>query len=118
MKIVVDDLRQKGVKAGMLRLRTFRPLPVEAIRSALANVKAVAVMDKCMSFGGNGGPVYHEIRHLLYDAANHPYIVNYIYGLGGRDTSPRELRSIYETLQNILQAGRVEMPIQYLGLRG
>jgi pyruvate ferredoxin oxidoreductase alpha subunit len=117
MKTVVDDLRQKGIKAGLLRLRTFRPLPVEAIRSALANVKAVAAMDKCMSFGGNGGPVFHEIRHLLYEAANRPYVVNYIYGLGGRDTSPRELRSIYENLQGILQAGRVDTPIQYLGLR-
>jgi pyruvate ferredoxin oxidoreductase alpha subunit len=117
MKTVVDDLRQDGVRAGLLRLRTFRPLPVEQIRSALANVKAVAVMDKCMSFGGNGGPVFHEIRHLLYDAASHPYVVNYIYGLGGRDTSPTELRSIYEKLQRILQTQRVETPIQYLGLR-
>ncbi len=118
MKTVVDNLRKDGVKAGLLRLRTFRPLPVEAIRSALSNVKAVAVMDKSMSFGGNGGPVFHEIRHLLYEATNHPYVVNYIYGLGGRDTSPRELRSIYETLQGILKGGRIDAPIQYLGLRG
>ncbi len=118
MKTVVDGLRQEGVKAGLLRLRTFRPLPVEAIRSALANVKAVAVMDRCMSFGGNGGPVFHEVRHLLYDVDKRPFVVNYIYGLGGRDTSPTELRSIYENLQAILQTGRVEMPIQYLGLRG
>ncbi len=118
MKTVVDECRQEGIKAGLLRLRTFRPLPVEAIRSALANVKAVAVMDKCTSFGGNGGPVFHEIRHLLYDAANRPYVVNYIYGLGGRDTSPTELRSIYEDLQHMLQTGLVEKPIQYLGLRG
>jgi pyruvate ferredoxin oxidoreductase alpha subunit len=118
MKTVVDALRQDGVKAGLLRLRTFRPLPVEEIRSALANVKAVAVMDRCMSFGGNGGPVFHEVRHLLYEAASRPYVVNYIYGLGGRDASPTELRSIYENLQRILQAGCVETPIQYLGLRG
>jgi len=118
MKTVVDALRQDGVRAGLLRLRTFRPLPVEEIRSALANVKALAVMDKCMSFGGNGGPVFHEVRHLLYDAASRPYVVNYIYGLGGRDTSPTELRSIYENLQRILQTKRVETPIQYLGLRG
>jgi pyruvate ferredoxin oxidoreductase alpha subunit len=118
MKTVVDALRQDGVKAGLLRLRTFRPLPVEEIRSALANVKAVAVMDRCMSFGGNGGPVFHEVRHLLYEAASRPYVVNYIYGLGGRDASPTKLRSIYENLQRILQAGCVETPIQYLGLRG
>jgi len=118
MKTVVDALRQDGVKAGLLRLRTFMPLPVEEIRSALANVKAVAVMDRCMSFGGNGGPVFHEVRHLLYDGTVRPYVVNYIYGLGGRDTSPTELRSIYENLQRILQTKRVETPIQYLGLRG
>ena len=118
MKAVVDELRQEGVKAGLLRLRTFRPFPVEAIRSALTNVKAVAVMDKCISFGGNGGPVFHEVRHLLYEATSRPYIINYIYGLGGRDTSPTELRSIYENLQRILQAGSVKKTIQYLGLRG
>ncbi|MGB9842409.1 MAG: transketolase C-terminal domain-containing protein [Candidatus Bathyarchaeales archaeon] len=117
MKTVVDELREKGVKAGLLRLRTFRPFPVEDLRSALCNVKALAVMDRCMSFGGNGGPVYHEIRHVLYDADVRPYVVNYIYGLGGRDTSPRELRSIYSDLQRILAAKRVEKPIQYLGLR-
>ena len=117
LKTVVDALRQEGVKAGLLRLRTFRPLPVEEIRSALANVKAVAVMDKSMSFGGNGGAVFHEVRHVLYDAEAHPFVVNYIYGLGGRDTSPRELRGIYEDLQRILKAQRVEMIVQYLGLR-
>jgi pyruvate ferredoxin oxidoreductase alpha subunit len=117
MKEVVDELRKDGIKAGLLRLRTFRPFPVEEIRSALKNVKTVAVMDRCMSFGGNGGPVFHEVRHLLYDSVSRPYIVNYIYGLGGRDTSPTQLRSIYENLQRILQTQRVETPIQYLGLR-
>jgi pyruvate ferredoxin oxidoreductase alpha subunit len=92
-------------------------LPVEEIRRALENVKAIAVMDKSMSFGGNGGAVFHEVRHVLYDVKAHPYVVNYIYGLGGRDTSPRELRRVYEDLQRILQTQRVKKPIQYLGLR-
>ncbi len=117
MKTIVDELRQEGVKAGLLRLRTFRPLPVEALRSALENVKAVAVMDKSMSFGGNGGAVFHEVRHVLYDAEAKPYVVNYVYGLGGRDTSPRELRGIYADLQRILKTKCVEEPITYLGLR-
>jgi pyruvate ferredoxin oxidoreductase alpha subunit len=117
MKTIVDELRQEGVKAGLLRLRTFRPLPVEEIRSALENVKAIAVMDKSMSFGGNGGAVFHEVRHVLYEAENRPYVVNYIYGLGGRDSSPRELRSVYGDLQRILQTQRVEKPVTYLGLR-
>jgi pyruvate ferredoxin oxidoreductase alpha subunit len=117
LKTIVDELRQEGIKAGLLRIRTFRPLPVEEIRKALENVKAVAVMDKSTSFGGNGGAVFHEVRHVLYDAKTHPYVLNYIYGLGGRDTSPRELRRIYEDLQRILQTQRVEKPVQYLGLR-
>jgi pyruvate ferredoxin oxidoreductase alpha subunit len=117
LKTIVDDLRQQGVKAGLLRLRTFRPLPVEALRSALENVKAIAVMDKSMSFGGNGGAVYHEVRHVLYDSKSHPHIVNYIYGLGGRDSSPRELRRIYEDLFRIAKSGTVEKPVVYLGLR-
>ena len=117
MKTIVDALRQEGVKAGLLRLRTFRPLPVEEIRRALENVKAVAVMDKSMSFGGNGGAVFHEVRHVLYEAENRPYVVDYVYGLGGRDSSPRELRSVYGDLQRILQSQRVEKSVTYLGLR-
>jgi len=117
MKTIVDELRQEGVKAGLLRIRTFRPLPVEEIQKALKNVKAVAVMDKSMSFGGNGGAVFHEVRHVLYDVAVRPYVVNYIYGLGGRDSSPKDLRTIYEDLQRILKTGRVEKLIQYFGLR-
>lgn len=117
LKTIVDELRQEGVKAGLLRLRTFRPLPVEALRNALENVKAVAVMDKSMSFGGEGGAVFHEVRHVLYDAKTHPYVVDYIYGLGGRDSSPRELRRVYEDLLRTLKSGVVEKSVTYLGLR-
>jgi len=116
MKTVVDELRQEGIKAGLLRLRVFRPLPVEEIRTALENVKAVAVLDKSLSFGGNGGAVFHEVRHVLYDSKAKPYVVDYVYGLGGRDASPRELRGIYQDLLQIVNKG-VQNPIQYLGLR-
>ena len=117
IKVVVDELRQEGIKAGLLRLRTFRPLPVEELRSALKNVKAIAVMDKSMSFGGFGGAVYHEVRHALYDAPAHPPIVNYIYGLGGRDTNPRAFRTIFEDLIRVTKTGRIEKQITYFGLR-
>jgi len=117
VKNVVDDLREEDVKAGLLRIRTFRPLPVEEIAKALGKVKAVAVMDRALSFGGNGGPVFHELRHVLYDSPSHPYIINYIYGLGGRDTSPTQIRKIYEDLQKTLQTKQVENPVNYVGLR-
>ena len=117
LKVIIDELRQEGVKAGLLRLRTFRPLPVEELRKALSNITAVAVMDKSMSFGGFGGAVFHEVRHALYDDKKHPFIVNYIYGLGGRDSSPRELRTIFEDIMQIAKTGQVESRINYLGLR-
>ena len=117
VKTVVDELREEGVKAGVLKIRTFRPLPVDGIVEALKKVKAVAVMDRSMSFGGNGGPVFHEVRHALYDLPAHPYIINYIYGLGGRDTSPTQIRQIYTELQKIVQTKRVESSVEYVGLR-
>jgi len=116
-KAVVDDLRSKGVKAGLLRIRAFRPLPIKDIINSLKNVKVVAVMDKSMSFGGSGGPVYHEIRHALYDVSSHPLIVNYIYGLGGRDTNEKQILSIYNDLTEILETNSVKKQINYLGLR-
>ncbi len=117
VKTVVDELRLNGVKAGLLRIRTFRPFPAEDIAKALAKVKAIAVMDRSMSFGGNGGAVYQETRHALYDFSTHPSIVNYIYGLGGRDTSPRQIRKVFEDLQKIVQTKRVEEKIRYIGIR-
>jgi len=117
LKVIIDELRQEGLKVGLLRLRTFRPLPVEELRNALKNSKAIAVMDKSMSFGGLGGAVFHEVRHALYDEKAHPPIVNFIYGLGGRDSSPRELRKIFEELTRIVKTGNVEDQVHYLGLR-
>ena len=117
LKVIVDQLRQEGIKAGVLRLRTFRPLPVEGLRSALKNIKAIAVMDKSMTPGGLGGAVFSEVRNALYDLKEHPTIVSYIYGLGGRDTSPREFRRIFEDLTRTVKTGHMENEVHYFGLR-
>lgn len=117
LKVIVDELRQGGVKAGILRLRTFRPLPVEELRNALKNIKALAVMDKAMSPGGLGGPVFAEIRSALYDQKQRPIMVNYIFGLGGRDSNPTELRKIFDELTKIYKTGQAETLVHYFGLR-
>jgi pyruvate ferredoxin oxidoreductase alpha subunit len=116
LKVIVDQLRQEGVKAGLLRLRTFRPFPVEDLKNTLKNVKILAVMDKSMSPGGLGAAVFNEVRNALYDLKQRPTIVNYIFGLGGRDSSPRDLRRIYEDLDRIAKTGQTET-VHYLGLR-
>jgi len=117
VKTVVDELRKEGVKAGLLRIRTYRPFPAEEIARSLAKVKAVAIMDRSMSFGGNGGALFSEVCHALYDLSTRPYAANYVYGLGGRDTDSKQIRKIYEDLQRIVQTKHVDEPIKYVGLR-
>lgn len=117
LKVIVDQLRTEGIKAGILRIRTFRPFPVDEIKNALRNLKAVAVMDKSMSPGGLGAAVFSEVRNALYDAAHRPIIVSYIFGLGGRDSSPNDLRRIYDDLARIAKSGQAEKTVTYFGLR-
>lgn len=116
-KTVIDDMRDEGIKAGLLRIRSYRPFPAREIAETLNNVKAAAVMDRSMSFGGNGGAVFHETRHALYDSQTRPLMVNYIYGLGGRDTSPRQIREIYDDLTKMVKTGQPGELVRYVGLR-
>ncbi|MCL2359191.1 MAG: pyruvate ferredoxin oxidoreductase [Nitrososphaerota archaeon] len=117
LKDIVDQLRTKNIKAGILRIRTFRPFPAEELKNALLNVKAIAVMDKSMSPGGLGAALFNEVRNALYDAKQRPIVVNYIFGLGGRDSSPSELHKIYDDLYRIAQSGQPEKTVTYFGLR-
>ena len=117
VKTVVDQLRLRGIKAGLLRLRAFRPLPTTDIQKALANVEIVGVMDRSISFGGQGGPVFHEIRHSLYESKPHPFIQNYIYGLGGRDMPPHSIEWIYKDLEKTLKRKMVETRVNFVGVR-
>jgi len=116
-KTVVDQFRSEGLKAGLLRLRSFRPIPTAEIMLALKNVKAVAVLDRSISFGGCGGPIFHEVRHILYDTLTHPYAVNYIYGLGGRDMAQHTIHSIYNDLQKIVETDNMDETVRFAGLR-
>jgi len=117
LKVIVDQLRSEGIKAGVLRLRTFRPFPAEDIKNALKNVRVIAVMDKSMGPGAIGGTVYSEVRNVLYDLKQRPMVTSYIFGLGGRDSSPRDLRRIFEDLMRTAKAGQTDSVVHYLGLK-
>jgi len=116
-KIVVDKLREKGVKAGLLRIRSFRPFPVQQIIENLKDKKVIGVLDRAASFGAYGGPLFNEIRNIFYDLDTRPLISNYIYGLGGRDMPPQRLMIIFENLQKIAETGRIEKTVKYIGVR-
>lgn len=116
-RAVVDRLRDKGVKAGLLTPRVFRPFPSAEIAQALSHLKAVAVMDRSDSFGALGGPLFIETRHALYDLDNRVPVNNYIYGLGGRDITLDEIEGIYNDLQEVAKTGKVKEKVNYLGVR-
>jgi len=116
-KYVVDQLREKGIKAGLLKIRVYRPFPAEEVAKALAHVKAVAVLDKSDSLNAAGGALFEDVVSSLY--VNHVSIpvVNYVYGIGGRDTKADDIESVYTDLLKIKENGKIENPYRYLGLR-
>ena len=114
---VVKALRAQGAKAGMLKLRVFRPFPAKEIANALKHVKAVAVMDRSDSFNAVSGPVFAEVRSAMYGVSNPPEIVDYIYGIGGRDVTMDHIKSVYGDLAQIISTGKVERQLTYLGIR-
>lgn len=116
-KDAVDALREKGVKAGLIKIRLFRPFPAEEIAEALKGVKAVALMDRTESYNNSCGPIGAEVTTALYRAKSDTLAVNYVYGLGGRDVKVSDMIHIYNELEKIAQAGKVEEPYRYMGVR-
>jgi len=116
-KQAVDDLRAKGVKAGVLKLRVFRPFPAEEIAKALSNAKAVAIMDRCESYNGHGGPLGMEVMAGLYRAKSDVMAVDYIYGLSGRDFTVDNVYDIFAELEDAVKTGKTPAQCQYIGLR-
>ena len=116
-KAVVDRLRAQGVKAGLLKVRMYRPFPVEEVAEALSHLKAVAVLDKADSLNGAGGALFEDITSAMYVNKKQVPMVNYIYGIGGRDTTEEQLESVFEDLKEISNTLEVGNPYRYLGLR-
>jgi len=117
-KYVCDKLRAKGEKVGVLKLRVFRPFPLEELSKALSKAKAVAVMDKADCFSGMGGPVFTDVRHACYELANRPHMINYIYGLGGRDVREEDFMLVYESLSEVIKNGKTGEIYRHVGVRG
>jgi pyruvate ferredoxin oxidoreductase alpha subunit len=83
IKDAVDQLRNEGLKVGLLALSLYRPFPSEFVASELSSRKGVVVFEKALS-PGNSGALFGDIRAALYDCASRPFLRNYILGLGGR----------------------------------
>ena len=116
-KEAVDELREEGKKVGVLKLRVFRPFPAEEIVEAIKNCKAVAIMDRCESYNGNGGPLGSEITAGLYRTRTYLEAINYTYGLGGRDFTVEDAKDVFAELADVVENGKPVTQYQYIGLR-
>ena len=116
-KFVVDKLRKQGIKAGLLKIRVFRPFPAEEVANSLSHLKAIAVLDKSDSLNAAGGALFEDVTSAMYVNNKHVPAVNYIYGIGGRDTKTDDIEKVYKDLLEISKSGKVENPYRYFGLR-
>lgn len=116
-KDAIDKLRAVGVKAGLLKIRLYRPFPAEEIAEALKHVKAIAIMDRAEGYSNHGGPLGADVMAALLRAHSQALAVNYIYSLGGRDVRVEDMEGIFNTLKQIVETGDAGETYRYLGIR-
>jgi len=118
-KVVVNQLRDEGLKVGLLKPRVFRPFPGKELADALRHLKAVAVMDRSISFGAmdNAGPLFLELVAALALHGVRVPVADYVFGLGGRDILPGEIESVYQDLIRAAERGQVERRVTFLSVR-
>ena len=116
-KDAIDQLRDRGEKVALLKIRLYRPFPGEAIAEALKNVKAVAVMDRAEGYSNQGGPLGADVLSALFRARSQALAINYIYGLGGRDVRVEHVEEVFADLQTVIDNDDAGETYRYLGIR-
>ncbi|MHC1578251.1 MAG: pyruvate ferredoxin oxidoreductase [Dehalococcoidia bacterium] len=116
-KLVVDKKRTEGEPVGLIHLRLWRPFPFEELRQAVKDAETLIVFDRCISFGGQGGPVCSEIKSALYDMARKPKVVSFVGGLGGRDMSAEDFEYVFDRGKEVAERRSKEI-FQTVGVRG
>lgn len=114
VKNVVDTLRENGIKAGLLKIRVFRPFPTDEIAEALKGAKAIAVLDRVPLLNGAGGPLFEDIVSAMFVKDVHVKTINYTYGVGGRDVTEEHINSVFKDLQELKDMNN---PYRFLGLK-
>lgn len=105
-RAAIRELRSEGFKAGMVKMRLYRPFPAARVAEALARVRAVAVLDKAEGFSACGGPLYADVCTALFRMGSSAFSMNYVYGLGGRDVKVEDIKVMYRELAREASAGR------------
>lgn len=116
-KAAVDELREQGVKAGLIKIRVFRPFPGEELAQALKGCQAVAVLDKSEGFSANGGPLFAETASTCINLDRRPKMVDIVYGLGGRDFTVDQAKRVFARLEKIVATGETGPIYSHMGQR-
>jgi pyruvate ferredoxin oxidoreductase alpha subunit len=114
-RIVVDKLRDRGLKVGLVKLRFYRPFPAEYFKSLGLRVKAIGIIDRDISFGYEGA-LASDIKSALVSAGVCPQAINFIAGIAGRDITKENIQEMYDRLFNLTK-GQEEKEQQFIGLR-
>ena len=115
-KDVVDKLRNAGKKVGLMKIRVFRPFDYLRVRKALENIKIIGVMDRADGLNSFCGPLFSEICTCLYESEKKPALMNFIYGLGGREVREEDIETVFEELFKIEKQGKT-VNTKYIGVR-
>jgi len=116
-RAAIDELRAEGVKAGLVKVRVFRPFPGEEIAKSIAGCKAVAVLDKSEGFSANGGPLFAETASAIINYEKRPKMVDIVYGLGGRDFTVAQAKRVFARLEKIVATGETGPMYSHMGQR-
>ncbi len=112
------EARKKGIKAGVMELRLYRPFPMKDIEEALSNVKAVGIVDKAISYGAQqAGPVFNEFAGAYYSRENKPLLVSFIAGIGQRAVFVKDFLDMFEQLSKVAEKGKAPLESIYIGVR-
>jgi len=116
-RILVDELRQEGLKVGLFRPRLFRPCPADEWRKMLSKSELVLVVDRAICFGSTVGPLLSEILGVFMNEEERPVFSNFIAGIGGRDVTISDLRSMFRGAMESFRKKRVVKGCEYYGVR-
>ncbi len=115
-KDIVDQLRKRGEKVGLVKLKAFRPFPTDEVIAAIGHAKAVAVLEKDISLGHAGG-LFLDTAASFVNMKNAPLIINFICGLGGRDVTRSQLEQAVNETKAAAASGKVAEKVRWLGLQ-
>jgi pyruvate ferredoxin oxidoreductase alpha subunit len=116
-RVVAEKMRKEGKKVGLVKIMLYRPFPVEEFRNAVKHLKALAVLDRACSPGAPAASLCSDVKTTLYEMEHRPNVFNVIYGLGGRDITPKDIEEIFKKALKTAETGIVEQPVMFVGVR-